>query len=55
MKRRQGLDGGRRQRGFFNITGGELLFVACVIGVIGWCVIETLLWLLGHISIGWAV
>ena len=34
-------------------TTSELLVFCCVVGVIGWAVIEAAWWVLSHISIAW--
>lgn len=43
----------RRQRGFIGITGKDLIVAALIIGVCGWAVIEGLLWVASHFTIGW--
>ena len=32
---------------------GEVIFMLCVVGVIGWGVIEVVLWILRHLSWVW--
>lgn len=46
----------KSQQGFINPGDfkGMLWMIAGVAAVTGWAVIETILWLLSHISIGWA-
>lgn len=34
-------------------SSGEWLFMACVVGVIGWAVIEAVLWLFSHLTFSW--
>jgi hypothetical protein len=34
-------------------SNGQLLFMAILIGVIGWGVIEAVLWVLRHLSVAW--
>lgn len=34
----------KRQQGFINITGWDMVFVCAVIGLIGWAVLRTLEW-----------
>lgn len=46
----------RSQKGFINPNGWQwfLLSMVIVAGVAGWVLIETALWLLSHLTIGWA-
>lgn len=47
------LSGPKKQRGYFNITMMDFLVCCAVIGVIGWLVIEFVIWLFSHIDISW--
>ena len=34
-------------------SDGDLIFMACIIAVIGWAGIEGVLWILQHLSLAW--
>lgn len=45
-----------KQRGYMGIGNGWEGFLICMVlisAVVGWGVIETLLWIFSHITIGW--
>jgi hypothetical protein len=46
----------KSQQGFINANDWQwfLLSLVVVAGIGGWAVIEGLLWVLGHFTIGWA-
>lgn len=54
MKRPQRLKGRRHQRGFIYPSGRQLVGLVAALALLGWVLIEGLIWLFSHISIGWA-
>lgn len=42
-----------KQSGYIHISTASFFVFLGVIGVIGWAIVEVLIWLLSHIDISW--
>lgn len=43
----------KNQRGYLNMSGWDFLFIIIMLMVMGWAIIEVVMWIASHIHIAW--
>jgi len=43
----------KKQKGYIHISAADCALVLVIIGVVGWAIIEGIIWITSHIHIAW--